>query len=417
VDQNPSHIVRLHYLFQLALERKITPAQRRELLGMLADAAYEVEVQKLLGGAWTNFESDETILCQEDGTRILNSVLSNTLTREDAGEERPLRFFSFWRVAVAASVIILLSVGAYFTLVRDNTPLIINKDIKNDVPPGGNKALLTLANGRVIRLEDAPVGLLVNQGAFKISKSADGSVVYENNRNEELVLDHQQEFNIISTPKGGKYKVILPDGSKVWLNAASSLKYPTRFSSEERTVQLTGEAYMEINTVYNRVNRRSVKKPFRVVSGHQLVEVLGTHFNINNYNEEKIAKTTLFEGSIKVSDTGRRNSRKISPGEQCFLSPTGELKVLHQADLQEAVAWKDDIFRFNDTDIASIMRQISRWYNVDVRYQGEVPKDHLTGYISQKVPVSSVLKMLEETSGLTFTIRGRHVIVNSAKNR
>jgi ferric-dicitrate binding protein FerR (iron transport regulator) len=208
-------------------------------------------------------------------------------------------------------------------------------------------------------------------------------------------------YNTISTPKGGQYQVTLSDGSKVWLNAASSLRFPATFSGKERKVELTGEGYFEV--AHNK------KMPFHVTVNDLDVEVLGTHFNINAYADESAIKTTLLEGSVKV--VKGNETKIIEPGEQASVTTSeDEINVKQQVDLEQVVAWKNGIFQFERADIESVMRQISRWYDIDVDYHGRV-SEHFGGTISRDVNISDVLKMLEMTGGVNFKIDGKKVIV------
>jgi len=248
----------------------------------------------------------------------------------------------------------------------------------NYIEPGGDKAFLTLENGVKIALNDMGSGTIVNQSGIKITKTQDGQLIYEivdaDEGSEEI------SFNTIETPKGGQYQLILPDKSHVWLNAASSLRYPTRFNGKERRVELKGEAYFEI--------ARNEDKPFKVETHNQVVEVLGTHFNINSYEDEPETRTTLVEGLVKVSKRFSNESTLLAPGEQTILSPGGLNKV-QNANLDEATAWKNMLFQFENVEIDVLMRQISRWYDVAIEYEGAVPQVRLTGKIHRNTTDAS----------------------------
>jgi transmembrane sensor len=233
-------------------------------------------------------------------------------------------------------------------------------EAKSDISPGGNIATLTLADGRKISLTDAKNGQLAEQSGIKISKTADGQLVYNitNAENSSLSLS----YNTIETPPGGQYQVILPDGSKVWLNSASSLRYPVRFTGNERKVEISGEAYFEV--------AHNSKMPFRVINSNQIVEVLGTHFNIMAYPDESSTNTTLLEGSVRIIKENK--SKIISPGQQTRVK-NGDIDVA-SVDVTQVTAWKEGYFMFKNEDIQSIMRQISRWYNLEVKYQGDIPE-------------------------------------------
>jgi transmembrane sensor len=267
----------------------------------------------------------------------------------------------------------------------------------NDIAPGRDIAILTLADGRQIILDTATDGDIARQGGIKVIKKGD-QIMYDDGGQSTQTL-----YNNIMTPKGGQYQLILPDGSRVWLNAASNLKYPTVFNGADRTVELTGEAYFEI--------AHHPGKPFRVQTNQQVVEVLGTHFNINSYPEETSTKTTLLQGSVKVSVRQSSLSSVLRPGEQSSLSDNG-LKV-DKADISEAIAWKEGLFRFNGERIESIMRQLSRWYNIEVNYEGKVSDEVFYGRVNRNMQIGEVLRILERSHKVSFKIEGRRVTVVS----
>ncbi len=307
----------------------------------------------------------------------------------------------------AAAILLLLAVGITVSRLlhkkEDRKSLAIHP---TDLPPGGNKAVLTLADGSKIVLDDTKRGKIAKQQNVVIDKTQSGQLVYTVDdaiKNAgKPVAANLIAFNTIATPRGGQYEVVLPDGTKVWLNAASSLKYPTTFTGSERRVELTGEAYFEV--------AKNAARPFFVTASGQTVEVLGTHFNINSYFDEKAIKTTLLEGSIKVSDG--KNKAVIKPGQQSIIQFINNSIIIRDADTEEAIAWKNGKFLFNYTDLQTIMRQLSRWYDVDVEYQGTIAPKHYSGHISRNVPVSQIFQVLK-TSGINFTISGRKIIVRS----
>lgn len=277
---------------------------------------------------------------------------------------------------------------------------------KQDVEPGGNKAVLTLADGRIITLDEAQNGVLTKEGNTAINKK-DGAVVYQSptdNAQPTTVVD----YNTLSTPRGGQYQLVLPDGSKVWLNAASSITYPTAFTGNERKVELTGEGYFEVS--------KNAAKPFHVQVNNMDVEVLGTHFNINSYIDEPAIRTTLLEGSVKVVNRSRliagaiaKNSVVLTPGKQAAFIADSRFTIA-DADVEQVIAWKNGLFQFQDASIETIMRQVARWYNVDVEYKSKIDKQFI-GKIPRRVPVSTVLNILESTGWVHFTIDGKKIIV------
>ena len=306
----------------------------------------------------------------------------------------------FWpNFSVAASILVLFSVGAYLlTAKRMQQPLHLahNKTEKHDVIPGGNKAVITLANGSTVLLNGAKNGVLASQGNMVISKTADGKVVYHAAGQNPQVTG--LSYNTATTPRGGQYQFTLADGTKVWLNSASSIKYPVAFNGTERKVELTGEAYFEV--------AHNAKLPFRVVSGNQTVEVLGTHFNINAYADEDMVKTTLAQGSVKVITAS--GSRIIKPGEQAQ-QQNGSLNIA-QVDVDEALAWKNGFFYFKDNNITEVMRQLSRWYDVSVKTEGALPERRFSGEISRNVNLAQLLDILS-FKRIHFSIEGKLLTV------
>jgi ferric-dicitrate binding protein FerR (iron transport regulator) len=308
----------------------------------------------------------------------------------------------------AAAVLTGVFIGAYFMFIKSkpaNTLAVAEKRqaAAGDRAPGGNKAFLQLADGSLIALDDTDTGMLAQQGNTKIVKLNNGRLKYNclSQKNTQVL------YNTISTPRGGQYHVILPDGSKVWLNAASSLRFPTSFTDSARNVQLTGEAYFEVAPLAPKGG--SHKIPFVVMIGDKgNVEVLGTHFNINAYDNEGMMKTTLLEGKVSVSQSGIANAKStiLKPGEQALLVPNSPLTIHNSPDLDQVVAWKNGLFQFDNADIQTIMRQIERWYDVDVHYKGPIPQGHYSGIVPRGNNLLKVLRIFEE-SDLKFSIEGK----------
>lgn len=274
----------------------------------------------------------------------------------------------------------------------------------NDIEAGENKAILTLGDGSKIILDDAKNGILANQGGNSVLKAAEGEVIYSflSEIKDPLAEDENAPviYNTIETPKGGKFQIKLPDGSKVWLNAASSLRFPTVFNGSKRLVELIGEAYFEVSPDKSKI--------FEVNTRNQVVQVLGTHFNINAYLDEPTVNTTLLEGSVRVSDLRTNISQLLKPGEQSQLSE--QMEVINLKNTNEAVAWKEGYFQFDEADIKTVMRQIERWYDVSVVYEGDLPNYRFGGEIERNLSLLQVLKVLEKTK-VHFRLEGREVIV------
>jgi ferric-dicitrate binding protein FerR (iron transport regulator) len=311
------------------------------------------------------------------------------------------------RAGYAAAVILLLA-GTYIYFRSPEKP---RKQITkeeparaagNDIDPGGNNAVLTLANGSAIVLNNAANGMLAQQGNTDIVKLDSGQLAYNSQRRSHDMRTAAQ-YNTLTTPRGGQYQIVLPDGTKVWLNAASSIRFPTAFTGRERKVQITGECYFEV--------ARNTVKPFIVQANNMEVDVLGTHFNIMSYSDEAAVRATLLEGSIKVVQPATHHTQLVLPGQQAEIDKAGAISI-KEADMSQAIAWKNGLFLFNNDDIQTVMRQLSRWYNVDVTIQDNIPQ-HFTGSIHRDVEVSQVFEVLQETGSIHFEIRDGKIIVSS----
>ncbi|WP_165503486.1 FecR family protein [Pedobacter hiemivivus] len=311
------------------------------------------------------------------------------------------------RIVVAAMLILCSSAGLYFYL-RNQTSN--NGQLVGDIGPGSNKALLTLADGSQIVLDEALKGNLTNQNGVRITKADDGQLVYTINETAQAqnLNDGSGKMltNTISTPRGGQYQVNLPDGTRVWLNAESVIKFPISFVDlKERRVELQGEAYFEVE--------KDATKPFFVSTDKQEVRVLGTHFNISSYKNELDTKTTLLEGSVKVRllNTKRVSQKVLKPGDQSQIRATSAQINVVTVDPQSEIAWKNGRFFFENEPIEDIMKQIKRWYDVDVEYEDNMAGKTIWGSVTRYGNVSKVLSVLESTGGVHFKIEGRRIIV------
>jgi transmembrane sensor len=302
----------------------------------------------------------------------------------------------------AASLTGLLIIGSLFWNNRksDSTPAVTFSEKTGapgkEIPPGGNKAILTLANGSSIVLGDVKNGALAQQGNTTIVK-ADGKLSYETAQEQ----NGSMLFNTIVTPRGGQYQVVLPDGSEVWLNAASSLRFPTAFTGKDRRVEITGEAYFEI--------AKDAARPFFVKVGNSEVQVLGTHFDIMAYAEESTLKTTLIEGSVRFVNGG--NASILTPGQQSRLNKDGGISIAGNIDAGEVLAWKNGLFHFENAGIEDVMRQLSRWYDVDVSYSNKKEGNYFYADIPRTTNLSDALKALSLTGKVHFEIQGKKIIV------
>lgn len=374
-----------------------TPQDIEELDKLFADPKHEELLKELLQEQYYSIRDGASD--NRSGAEVKDKIYDYVVSHEQ--ETVGKRTKKQWWSKVAAAVAVVLTLGAGIVFYQQSRPTADQiAHTTEDIQPGGNKAYLTLANGQRISLSDAANGDVAQQDGIIIRKTADGELVYEiteiGDANDEI------KYNTIETPNGGQYQIRLPDGTSVWLNAASRLKYPTSFSTVgERRVQLDGEGYFEV--------AKDSKRPFIVVSQDQQVQVLGTHFNINAYDDEGNIVTTLLEGSVKVGNMNQE-AKVLTPGQQS-VNTGGNLQV-SAVNTDFATDWKDGYFRFNDKSLEVGLREIARWYNVDVIYEDESLKaEPLAGRISKYDNISQVLKKMELAGIFHFSIEGRKIIV------
>lgn len=397
---------RIHYLFIQYLNGHADPEETTEFLLLVNDPEqkatfYQLMDQYLAEEKFSEgldddqkdavltqiFKTPENISLPSLETKKLPVVAEQPLDSEDFPVT--VRTLPLWKKVLAAAVVLLtLSAAFYFSMRNRGGDNLHYTAYQGEIKAGGNKATLILADGTKVCLTDAANGKIAEEADARIRKSADGRIVYELKSPENNGQPQKEpQYNIVSTPAGGQYQVLLPDGTHVWLNAASSLKYPTSFAAfKERRVELTGEAYFEVS----KITRATGRMPFVVKSSGQEVEVLGTHFNISSYEEEKASVTTLLEGSVRVSRPGAFEE-VIAPGEQALVNRT--IKV-SKADTSTAVAWKNGIFKFDNANIYTVMNQLSRWYDIDVEYRGKAPANTFNGEIYRNMDASKAFRIL-----------------------
>lgn len=337
--------------------------------------------------------------CQGEGAW---QRLENQLPGHTADIHHTNNRFDFLRKwgPVAASVLLVLILGVYFWFGHKNTGTAVTVANAEEIQSGKDGAILTLADGSQVILDSLGNGVIALQnGSQAIIKN--GELIYDltGERTGEVV------YNTMTTPKGRQFSLLLPDGTRIWLNAASSIRYPTVFAGQERKVELTGEAYFEV--------AKNMKKPFLVnVNEKVTVEVLGTHFNVNAYENEATINTTLLEGSVRV------NGKKIKLGQQAQIEnqlagqqSQQEIQVVNDADLDKVMAWKNGLIFFSGATLDEIMRQLERWYDIEVKYENnKVPNTQLAGKMTRDVPLNGLLKNFEEL-GVHYKLRGRKLIV------
>ncbi|WP_214071809.1 FecR family protein [Mucilaginibacter sp. dw_454] len=362
------------------------------------------EEMQVLESFYKLFEVQEELISDQNETefRELQAGLKRRIDAKIDESHAIPHIFSYRKLAVrlSAAAILLLIGGGVFFWTRHANQQQTQLQAKNTIQPGGNRATLLLANGTRIDLTTASKGVIATQANIAIHKNAQGLLVYT--VNPTTTVSGSIGSNTISTPRGGQYEIVLPDETHVTLNAASSLSYPVVFAGNERVVELTGEAYFEVS--------KDKTRPFKVKSNSQTVTVLGTHFNINAYADEAAVKTTLLEGSVEVS--AGNAAERIIPGQQAVLGQNGQI-IKKTVDLDKEIAWKNGLFAFDGDDLKTIMRQISRWYNVDIDYAGSFPEERFYGEIARSSKLTDVLRIME-INHAHFEIEGRRLTVSYA---
>lgn len=323
-----------------------------------------------------------------------------TLSQEHSPRFNRTRWFA------AASVLLLAAVGFYYfnkqpAEIKVDNKLIVNQ-VAKDFKPGGNRALLTLAGGKKIVLNNLQNGQISVQGSASVNKTSEGNLSYTGHDANATDGDHLT--NTLSTPRGGQYHLTLADGTQVWLNAASSITFPVRFDKGDRIVTVTGEAYFE-------VAHKTNNQVFKVLAGKQEITVLGTRFNVRNYDDDKTAATTLLSGSVHIKNTATGKVAMLTPGQEAKIVKADDNLTVRQVNAENAICWKNGYFLFDNQGIESIMRIMSRWYDVDVAYQGQIPKERFGGTFSRSANLSETLKNLEILGRVHFKITANKVIV------
>ncbi|HWZ36464.1 MAG TPA: FecR family protein [Mucilaginibacter sp.] len=377
-----------------SLKKELLDIVKRYLNG----EASEDEVN-ILEKYYHHFSDEPDVLEQFTANELneLDRYLKSRIELHIAKLEKPvIPIYRNRYLQIAAAMLLSLMPFLWYAHIKQNQPVITNQNTKHDFAPGINKAILTLANGSTIVLNNVKNGTVSRQSNINVIKMGN-QLSYRSTDEKNGVV----AYNTVTIPRGGKYQqIILADGTRVWLNTASSLRFPTFFGGKERDVELTGEAYFEV--------AKNKKKPFNVITANQHIKVLGTHFNVNAYADESVTKTTLLEGSVKLYSGDK--SIRIAPGQQSVLEVQKGFKINNGLDLDEVMAWKNDMFQFDEADIQTIMRQVGRWYDVDVVFNGPISTRTYHGRISRNSNSSEVLKILE-LSGVNFTIEGRKIVV------
>ena len=385
---------RLQYLFDRYCTQTCSPEERQELALLCLLPENKKNIEKLLEATWeqTPLEND---MPAREGNLILQNILGSSVK-----ESTPVKKIGWRRWVAAASVILTVGLGSYFFLFyKKNIPVeavqtVVPIDVK---PPNTNKAVITLADGSLLYLDSAGKGQLAMQGNMKLLKLSNGQIAY---KTADGKTTPEPQYNTLSNPRGSNViNMQLADGSHVWLNAGSSIRYPVAFTGNEQKISITGEAYFEV--------AHNPAMPFKVINNKMEVTVLGTHFNVNAYEDEANIKVTLLEGAVKIKNSGA--VKFLHPGQQARIA--NEILITDNIDIEEVMAWKNGKFVFGEkADIETVMRQVARWYNVDVEYRGKITS-HFGGTISRQVSISEIINVLEATGHVKCNIEGRKIIV------
>src|SRR6185312_10938857 len=353
-------VSRLEYLFECYLNQNCSENEEAELMSLLADPENKIQFQKLIDEVIEKTGA-EAQMPDHVAASIFKNIINSNVEIRSTVKNKNVFDMRWFKVAAAACIILFFSSFAYW-LFHDpaNNKRIASTIIPTTkyepIKPGGSHAVLTMADGSKIVLDSAQNGNIVS-GNGQIKKQG-ALLVYDGSK--PLKEGSVVSYNTLSTPRGGQYQLVLPDGSKVWLNASSSIHFPTAFVGNQRNVELTGEAYFEI--------AKNKEKPFHVNVNGMQVEVLGTHFNVNAYGDEGAIKTSLLEGSVKIKKGNM--SGLLKPGQQGVLKKNSNDLEIKSADMDEVIAWKNGLFQFDGADIKTIMREIGRWYDVEIEYKG-----------------------------------------------
>lgn len=391
----------LNNLFKKYFNKTASADERIELMQLINDTDSDEALHEAVDQIYSSFEPEKSPFDNSAGHRMLQNIKAGTRDKGVKGSRISRLYGSrIFRYGIAATLLFFIGFGTYFFVNERKDQQLA----KMDFVPGGNNAILTLSNGAKIILNNAGNGTLAQQDGVAINKMHDGEVAYSASEEvEDVSGQNNASFNTLTTPKGGQYEIVLADGTKAWLNSVSSIRFPTSFPGKERLVEITGEVYFEV--------AKNRSKPFFVKAGNQIVRVLGTHFNINSYADEPEVRTTLVEGAVEIKRTAGGSSVILKPGQQATLRNSGPILV-DKCNIEQAIAWKNGYFQIDDADIATIMRQAARWYNVEIVYQGQIPKRQFSGKIPKNIKASEFLQMLTYFN-VHFDIEGQKIIVKN----
>ncbi|RPD40589.1 FecR family protein [Chitinophaga barathri] len=384
----PNDPARIKYLLERYAARSCSKEELDELFAAIRETPAEASLLAFMEEQYGRFDANET-LPEVDYEQVYQNILQHKPARQR-------KIFTLGRVAAAA--VILLAGAAIFWQVQKKTSTpsssIQAETSKTDIAPGGTKATLTLADGSTVSLDSAG-NQVISSGSTTITRRQ-GQLLYDAGK-ETAAL----QYNTLSTPRGGQFRVVLPDGSKVWLNSASSLRYPLAFTGKERLVELDGQGYFEITP--------NAEQPFKVRVQSMEVQVLGTHFDVMAYKDESTVNTTLLEGAVQVTEGAAR--KLLKPGQQAVLDTRSHEMLVQQANVNKVIAWKNGLFVFNNMALPAILREVARWYDVEIVYQTAPSTELYGGGIARSLHLSNVLALLEAGGNNHFRIEGRKIIV------
>jgi len=406
---------RLNYLFDQLSSSKATQQELDELEYMIHNGRYDAQMEQLMDQLYFSEQEgdEESQYTAETSTRMLQQILAV----KSETTSKPLLQVKLWTKLLIAAAVATITLGVWLYYTPKRAVLNTNPETasRNDIAPGITGATLILASGKTIRLSDQANGEIAEEAGVKITKDKDGMLVYEVLPDESTVKDATagSMFSTLSTGRGETYAVILPDQTKVWLNAASVLKYPANFMERtKRTVELFGEGYFEV--------AKDKTRPFLVKTENQQIEVLGTHFNVSSYAGEN-KKTTLLEGSVSVSvlsSQAKESHVVLKPNQQATLS--ANILDVKEVNAADAIDWKEGLFRFESEEFTVIMKKIARWYDVEIEYEGgEKNFREMTfgGFVSRAKTLSAVLAIFEQTERVGFVLQGRKIIVKKLSSK
>lgn len=377
---------RITYLFYRHFEGTSTTQEKEELAAMMQDPLYQADILELMEDAWQSYREEEPVFSDTKSKLLLTEILNHPMPDESVQPDNQIHGTSFWKRIAAAAVFILVAGLGYFYVKQERFEPLVETELVQDILPGMNKASLTLHDGSILNLDGLDNGIILNQKDISVLKTSDGQLVYQITGKAD---NDNSSLHELVTPRGGQYMVVLPDGSKAWLNAASSIKFPVIFNEKSRKVEVTGEVYFDIKKSLTQNGRL---RPFLVKANEAEIEVLGTQFNINTYNNPTQVRTTLVEGSVKIHKGNL--AELLKPGQEATISQTSPMIQINEADTERAVAWKKGYFQFEKTPLQEVMLQLSNWYDVDVNYEGTIPERAFSGEISRSTTLSQVLEIL-----------------------